>query len=74
VVKVRGSDGRLQTFFIRAQRRSVVLANVLPFESFTAVVGARGGPNLLPGRSSTVRLPALKPPRRHSSKRHRRKH
>jgi hypothetical protein len=36
------------------------LTNVLPFESFTAAVTARGGPNLLPGPVATVRLAALK--------------
>ncbi|MHB8241075.1 MAG: hypothetical protein ACYDHN_03700, partial [Solirubrobacteraceae bacterium] len=66
-VKVKGSDGRLQTLSTR--RRSVVLANVLPFESFTALVVAKGGPELLPGRSRAGSLAALKAPRRSSRKR-----
>ncbi len=59
-IQVRGSDGRLQTFFRKPGSRSVLLANVLPFETFTATVTARGGPNLLPGPGATVRLGAVK--------------
>ena len=59
-IQVRGSDGRLQTFFRKPRSRSVQLANVLPFESFTAVVTAKAGPNLLPGPAATVRLAAVK--------------
>jgi hypothetical protein len=72
-IKVRGSDGRLLTLRIGACRRTFTLANVLPFPTFTVTVAARGGPNMLSGRSSTVRLPALRLPRRHSSRPHRRK-
>jgi hypothetical protein len=59
-VKVRGSDGRLLTLFPSARHRSVLLTNVLPFESFTATVTAKGGSNLLPGPSATGRLAALR--------------
>jgi PKD repeat protein len=58
-IKVKGSDGRLQSFFRKANRRSVSISNVLPFESFTAsVVGT--GPNLVSGRPATGRLAAVK--------------
>lgn len=63
-VKVRGSDGRLQTLLVGAAHRRVLLSNVLPFENFTVTVSAKGGPDLLAGRPSTGRLAALKPPRR----------
>lgn len=59
-VKVRGSDGRVETLLVRARQRSVVLDNVLPFETFSATVTAKGGLNLLPGPSVTARLAALK--------------
>ncbi len=57
---MRGSDGRLQTFFRKPGSRSVLLTNVLPFESFTATVAAEGGPNLLRGPAARARLAALK--------------
>ena len=72
-VKIKGSDGRLQTLTVSARHRSVVLANVLPFESFTVVVTAKGGPELLPGRSRAGSLAALKPPNVSSHKRRSRK-
>jgi hypothetical protein len=71
VVKVRGSDGRLQRFSTGSRRRSVVIANVLPFQSLTVVVSARGGPNMLQGRGSTAHLAALKTKRRRRAAKHR---
>ncbi len=59
-VLVKGSDGRLQTFFTKPSRRGVQLANVLPFESFSATVTAEGGRNMLPGPGATARLAPLK--------------
>jgi hypothetical protein len=59
-IQVRGSDGRLQTVLRKPGARSVQLANVLAFESFTATVTAKGGPNLLPGPAAVGRLAALK--------------
>ncbi len=73
---VRGSDGRLQTLSTTAAHRSVLLENVLPFETFTVTVTARGGPNLLPGPPATGKLAALKirttpPPKKTRGRRHR---
>jgi len=59
-IKVRGSDGRLETLHATPRHRSVVLTNVLPFESFTVNVTARGGPNMLPGPGATAKLRAVK--------------
>ena len=59
-IQVRGSDGRLETFLRKPSSRSVLLTNVLPFESFTAVVAAEGGPNLLRGPAVVGRLAAVK--------------
>ena len=59
-VQVHGSDGRLVTLLRRPGARSVLLANVLPFESFTATVAAEGGPNLLRGPTAAARLAAVK--------------
>jgi hypothetical protein len=59
-ITVEGSDGRVQRFDRKAAGRSVTLTNVLPFESFTATIVAEGGPNLLPGPASTVRLRPLR--------------
>jgi len=70
-ITVRGSDGRLETLTAAARHRSVVLTNVLPFESFTVTVKGRGGPNLLAGRSATGRLAAVKVGRPTSRKRKR---
>lgn len=61
-IKVRGSDGRLQTFLRKSSPRSVTIANVLPFESFTASVVAVGA-NELRGQAASVALKALKAPR-----------
>jgi hypothetical protein len=75
-VKIRGSDGRLETRFPNARHRSVAIPQALPFEAFTVTVTARGGPNLLPGPSATGRLAAVKtrrraPPKRGTGKRKR---
>jgi PKD repeat protein len=58
-IKLRGSDGRLQTFFRKANSRDVSFSNVLPFESFTAQVVAVG-PNLLHGPTATGKLAPVK--------------
>jgi hypothetical protein len=74
-IVVEGSDGRVQRFDRKAAGRSVTLTNVLPFESFTATIVAEGGPNLLPGPVSKVRLGPLRlpghrrPTHRHGHKR-----
>ena len=72
-VTVKGSDGRLDTFFPGRTHRSENLANVLPFESFTATVAAVGGPDMLPGRPTGARLAAV-PAKRHAAKRRPRHH
>ncbi len=59
-IVVRGSDGRLETFFRKPRNRSAQLLNVLPFESFSATVTAEGGPNMLPGPKATAKLAPLK--------------
>ncbi len=64
-VTVEGSDGRVQRFDRRPSGRSVTLTGVLPFERFTATVIAEGGPNLLPGPASKVRLKPLRLAARH---------
>jgi hypothetical protein len=61
-VRVKGSDGRLMTFFAKPGHRSETLLNVIPIDSLTASVTAVGGADLLPGRSATVTLRAA--PRR----------
>jgi hypothetical protein len=68
-VRVTGSDGRLQSFITKAH--SVVLANVLPFESFTATVTAAGGVNMLHGRPAKATLRAAPTRHRRSGKHHR---
>ncbi len=71
-IRVEGSDGRLQTLIRTPASRSVSVANVLPFESFTATVTAIGGPTLLPGKPATIRLAAIEihthPAKRHTAK------
>lgn len=62
-IKVRGGDGRVQTFFRKGSRRSVAVAALIPTDAYTATVVARGGPNLLPGPRAVGRLAALKPPK-----------
>ncbi len=64
-IKVRGSDGRVLTLTATPRRRGIVIAQVLPFQSFTATVSAAGGLNLLSGPAATVRLAALKAPKSH---------
>jgi PKD repeat protein len=71
-IKVRGSDGRLQTFFRKPGRLSASIANVLPFESFTATVIAVGAHELR-GRPASVTLKALKTPRPRPAKHRRRR-
>ncbi len=71
-IRVRGSDGRLETRFRGASQRSVSIPNVLGFESFTATVTAVGGKNRLAGPPATARLKPVKRPRRHAG--HARKH
>jgi len=72
-IVVRGSDGRLATFFRKPHSRSVQLLNVLPFESFTATVTAEGGSNMLPGPRATATLAPLKIKVPHPAKRPARK-
>ena len=71
-IKVIGSDGRLETLTATARHRSLVLTNVLPFESFTVNVKGRGGPNLLAGPAATGKLAAVKV-RKPASHKHARK-
>jgi PKD repeat protein len=73
-VKVRGSDGRLQTLWRKPGDRSVMLANVLPFERFTVTVSATGGPNLLPGPTAKAALAPEHFARRHPPARRRQSH
>jgi hypothetical protein len=70
-VRVTGSDGRLQSFVRKAGSRRVVLANVLPFESFTATVTGVGGRNMLHGAPAKGTLAPVPVRRRHGGK-HRR--
>ena len=67
-IKVRGGDGRVQSFFRRASLRSVTVAGLIPTDAYSVTVVARGGRNLLPGPRAAGRLAALKPPRRVSGK------
>jgi hypothetical protein len=62
-IKVRGGDGRVQTFFRKASGRSVAVTGLIPTDAYSATVVARGGPNLLPGPRAVGRLAALKPPK-----------
>jgi hypothetical protein len=71
-IKVRGSDGRLQSFFRKPNRRSVSISNVLPFEGFTASVVAVG-PNLVTGRPASGKLTPVKTGRPKTKKRGRKK-
>lgn len=70
-VKVRGADGRVQTFFRKAGRRSVQIGGVLSFDAYTATVVGEGGPNLLSGPSATARLAPVKVKPIHRTKRRR---
>jgi hypothetical protein len=62
-IKVRGGDGRVQTFFRKASSRSVAVTGLIPTDAYSATVVARGGPNLLPGPRAVGKLAALKPPK-----------
>jgi PKD repeat protein len=68
-VKVRGSDGRLNTLFAKPNHLSAQLQNVIPADSFTATVLAVGGSSLLPGPAATARLRAVKHTKHASAKR-----
>jgi hypothetical protein len=64
----------VQTFFRKPRQRSVRIAGVLPFETFTATVTPVGGPAMLAGPSATAKLAKQKfklPKRAHT---HRKKH
>jgi hypothetical protein len=69
-VRVRGSDGRLETHVLKGSIHSVRIPNALGFESFTATVTAVGGKNRLAGRPATARLQPVKP-KRHRAHGHR---
>ena len=75
MVKVKGSDGRVDTFFAKPSARSEKLLRALPAESFTATITAVGGPDMLPGPSAKTSLRAVKvrhaSPKRRSGKRRR---
>jgi PKD repeat protein len=73
-IKIRGSDGRVQTFFRKPRKRSVAIANVLPFETFTASVTPVGGPAMLAGPSATAKLGKQKIKLRKRAHAHRKKH
>jgi PKD domain-containing protein len=62
-IVVRGGDGRVQTFVRKASSRSVTVTGLIPTDSYTAIVVARGGSNLLPGPRASAKLKALKPPK-----------
>ncbi len=68
-IKIRGTDGRVQTLWRKPSRRSVQIVGVLPFDSYTATVVAEGGHYLLAGRSATGRLTAVKVKPQHPAKR-----
>ena len=57
-VKVKGSDGRLKTYFAKPGHLSEQLQNVIPKDSFTATVIAIGGKSLLPGPAAKATLKA----------------
>jgi hypothetical protein len=69
-VKVRGSDGRLETHVLKGSIHGVRIPNALGFESFTATVTAVGGKNRLAGRPATATLQPVKP-KRHRARGHR---
>jgi len=57
VVVVKGSDGRVTQFLVRAHSpRRVTVLRTLPFEGFTATVRAEGGPDSLAGPAAKARL------------------
>jgi PKD repeat protein len=55
LIKVRGSDGRVQSAYV-AGHRSLALGEALPTERFTATVTPLGGPNMLAGRGAHATL------------------
>jgi hypothetical protein len=59
-IKVRGGDGRVQTFIRKPSARSVTVTGLIPTDSYTALVVARAGRNLLPGPKASATLKALK--------------
>ena len=71
-VKVRGSDGRLETHVLKASVHSASIPHVLGFESFTATVTAVGGKNMLPGRPASATLKPVKV-RRHRAQPHKKR-
>jgi PKD repeat protein len=78
LIKVRGSDGRLETLFRKPSQRSVSIPNVLGFESFTVTVTAIGGKDRLAGPSAIGKLAPVKvsrsrAPRPAKAKHHKRK-
>jgi hypothetical protein len=60
---VRGGDGRVQTFIRKPSARSVTVTGLIPTDSYTALVVARAGRNLLPGPRASAILKALKTPK-----------
>ena len=68
-VRVKGSDGRLLSLSVGARHHAVLVRNVLPFQSLSVSVRARGGPNLLAGPAARGGLPAVRR-RRGSGSRH----
>jgi hypothetical protein len=69
-VKVRGSDGRLETHLLKGSIHSARIPKALGFESFTATVTAVGGKNRLAGAPATARLQPVKL-KRHRARGHR---
>ncbi|MGH2880092.1 MAG: hypothetical protein ACRDK4_10865 [Solirubrobacteraceae bacterium] len=62
-IKVRGGDGRVQTLLRKPSSRSVTVTGLIPTDSYSAVVVARAGRNLLPGPRASATLKALKTPK-----------
>jgi hypothetical protein len=62
-IKVRGGDGRVQTFIRKPSARSVTVTGLIPTDFYTALVVARAGRNLLPGPRASGKLKALKTPK-----------
>ncbi|HXD54014.1 MAG TPA: PKD domain-containing protein [Solirubrobacteraceae bacterium] len=73
-VRIKGSDGRIDSFFAKPSRRSETIPDVLPSESFTATVQAVGGPAMLPGRVTAVALKAVRKKRTVARRRSRKHH
>jgi PKD repeat protein len=62
-IKVRGGDGRVQTFIRKPSARSVTITGLIPTDAYTVLVVARAGHNLLPGPQASATLKALKTPK-----------